>query len=142
MRWRSTTPNELGTPTRWINDDVGGWGNVHFFYSCGPFEVEPDEALVMEGAIPPSRFWNVNLWNRFGQDLDFRSHRTSLHHGQASVAPDGSYRIVIAHADPRVPNWLDTCGHRHGTIFWRIFDPSEQPPTGKIARVPLSAVRA
>jgi len=30
---------------------------------------------------------------------------------------------VIAHEDPGVPNWLDTGGHREGTIFWRYLLP-------------------
>ena len=31
--------------------------------------------------------------------------------------------------DPGLPNWLDTGGHRRGTIFWRFLLPDEQPET-------------
>jgi hypothetical protein len=36
---------------------------------------------------------------------------------------DGSFRMVLAHQDPGVPNWLDTEGRSSGTVFWRYFLP-------------------
>ena len=39
--------------------------------------------------------------------------------------PDGTFRMVLAHRDPGVPNWLDTRGLPHGTMFWRFLLPEE-----------------
>jgi hypothetical protein len=32
---------------------------------------------------------------------------------------DGSFRLVVAHEDPGVANWMDTAGHEHGTMCVR-----------------------
>jgi hypothetical protein len=36
-----------------------------------------------------------------------------------------------------VRNWLDTGGHRHGTIFWRVLLPETEPdrPRCKVVTV-------
>jgi hypothetical protein len=33
------------------------------------------------------------------------------------------FRMVLAHRDPHVPNWLDTEGRPAGQLFWRFFLP-------------------
>jgi hypothetical protein len=42
---------------------------------------------------------------------------------------DGSFRIVVAHQDPGVPNWIDTAGHDHGImgLRWVRADASPLP---------------
>jgi hypothetical protein len=67
------------------------------------------------------------LWNRHMQTLDYRNRCTALNAEQLTFEDDGSYRIVIAHRDPGVANWLDTEGHTRGTIFWRFLLPDEDP---------------
>jgi hypothetical protein len=57
---------------------------------------------------------------------------------QAHVDDDGRVRVVIAHADPGVPNWLDTEGHATGSIFWRFFLAEERPGPIACSVVPLS----
>jgi hypothetical protein len=44
--------------------------------------------------------------------------------------PDGRVRIAVAHRDPgpRWPNWLDTCGHRQGSMLLRYVGAKETPP--------------
>jgi hypothetical protein len=54
---------------------------------------------------------------------------------------DGSYRIVIAHRDPGVPNWLDTEGHTEGTIFWRLLLPEGEAAKPRCTLVPLAEIR-
>jgi len=95
---------------------------------------------VMEGTIPPSRFTNVMLWNVHMQTLDYRSRRSSLNSSQIQYEADGSYRIVISEKDPGVPNWLDTAGHRRGTIFWRFLLPESDPETPRCKVVPVGEV--
>ena len=53
------------------------------------------------------------------ESLDYRYHPISLNNQSARLATDGSLGIVVAARDPGLsahPNWLDTTGHRRGTI--------------------------
>jgi hypothetical protein len=54
------------------------------------------------------------------------------------VDPDGVIRLVVAHRDPGVANWLDTTGHPEGflTPRWAY---SETPPPESWPRI--SAVK-
>ncbi len=116
-------------------------GAVDIYYSSGTFDLGPGDALVMEGTIPPSRFTNVMLWNVHMQTLDYRTRRNSVNHAQVVPEADGSYRIVISALDPGVPNWLDTGGHRRGTIFWRFLLPESDPETPRCSVVDVSTLR-
>jgi hypothetical protein len=123
----SNVPNTVGTPWSFRNSGVDAAGAVDIFYSSGNFDLAPDEAIVMEGTLPLSNFTNVMLWNVHMQTLEYRSRRSSLNSAQIHTGPGGSYRIVISAQDPGVPNWLDTEGHRRGTIFWRFLLPETDP---------------
>jgi hypothetical protein len=127
--WVSTTPNVLGTPAlQGGRDDVSAWHAVDNAYSMGPYVLQPDQALVMTGRLPACSFANVVLWNRWMASYEYRfGRRISLNRKQMKLEPDGSYRIVIAHRDPGVPNWLDTEGRPSGTVFWRFQMPREAP---------------
>lgn len=92
-------------------------------YSMAPYVLGPEEALVMTGRWPDCRCANVTLWNRHLQTYDYAHRQVSLNRAQTRVDPDGSFRIVIAHRDPGVPNWLDTEGRPFGMVFWRYFLP-------------------
>lgn len=137
----SNEPNTVGTPFNFRASGEEVAGAVDIFYSTGSFELGPDDALVMEGTVPPSRFTNVMLWNVHMQTLEYRTHRISLNDRQIVPEPDGSYRIVISERDPGVPNWLDTCGHRRGSIFWRFLLPEAAPETPRCHVVPVDELR-
>lgn len=133
----STTPNELGEPMVFRTSESESWGAVDIAYSMGPFRLEPDEALVMEGRFPDCAFANVVLWNQHLQAFEYRDRRVSLNREQTRLLPDGSFRMVIAHRDPGVANWLDTEGHREGTVFWRFLLPESKPekPRTRVAKL-------
>jgi hypothetical protein len=40
-----------------------------------------------------------------------------------------------------VANWLDTGGHRVGTIFWRYLLPESDPAMAECEVVPIDSVR-
>ena len=40
-----------------------------------------------------------------------------------------------------MPNWLDTAGHRRGTIFWRLLLPEDQPETPRCSVVKVDDLR-
>jgi hypothetical protein len=137
----STTPNELPEPTVFRLAGHDSWGAVDIAYSMGPFEIQPDEALVIEGSLPDCAFANVVLWNKHMQTFEYRDRRVSLNRKQIVCQRDGSYRIIVAHQDPGVPNWLDTEGHAEGTVFWRILLPAGQPAKPETKVVPLSELK-
>jgi hypothetical protein len=134
--WFSVIPNQLGKPSVWNDKDGGGLGAVDNAYSAGRFVLAPEQALVIEGRLPKCIFANVVLWNRYLQSFDYRYRNISLNRKQIQLGKDGSYRIVIAHKDPGVPNWLGTEGRPNGTIYWRFLLPEgelETPKTSVVA---------
>lgn len=130
-------PNLLGPPMPW-NPGVPGWGTPDNVYSLGLFRLEPDEALVIEGRAPRCVYFGAQLWNRYMQSLDYRYHRVSLNASEIVFEPDGSFRLVVAHRDPGLPNWLDTAGHREGVVFCRWLQADELPAQPTTRVVPLA----
>ena len=98
-----------------------GLAAVDAHYSMAPFFINHDEALVITGRWPDSRFANVCLWSRFQQTYDYGGRSVSLNRTQTQLEADGSFRIILAHEDPALPNWLDTEGNLFGLVFWRFF---------------------
>jgi hypothetical protein len=120
----SDVPNTVGTPWSFRNSGVTAAGAVDVFYSMGRIRPrtrrgDGDARNHPEG--PVSQTWM--LWNRHMQTLEYQFRRSSLEHRTDGLRADGSYVIVISGRDPGVPNWLDTGGHRQGTIFWRYLLP-------------------
>lgn len=106
-------------------------------YSMAPYVLGPEEGLVMTGRWPACRCANVSLWNRHLQTYDFAHRQVSLNRAQTTLEPDGSFRMVIAHRDPGVPNWLDTEGRPFGMVFWRYFLPESEIDTPQAKVVQL-----
>ena len=46
---------------------------------------------------------------------------------EAVPSADGKIRLVLAHSDPGVPNWLDVGSHRDGLLTYRWFWPKSDP---------------
>jgi hypothetical protein len=135
-------PNAVGTPWSFRSTGIAAAGAVDIFYSSGTFDLQPDEALVMEGTMPDCDFANLVLWNPHMQTLEYRSRRSSLNSAQMQLGDGGAFRIVISERDPGVANWIDTGGHRRGTMFWRFLLPKEDPATPQCRVVPVSEVSA
>ena len=54
----------------------------------------------------------------------------------AKLDPDGGVTIVLAHRDPKRPNWLDTAGHGSGTMCLRWVGATEHVhPTTEVVKV-------
>ncbi len=122
--WFSLVPNTLGPPMKWNpDDDAGGWGAMDNGYSAGRFELAPDEALVIEGVMPECIFSNVLLWNRYLQTFDYRYRQVSLNKRQMGLGTGDKFRVIVAHEDPGLPNWLDTEGRSNGIVYWRFLMP-------------------
>ena len=139
--YASAVVNEIGAPAGWRSDEGGGRGTPDQTYALGRFRLEDDEALVMDVTVPPCAYASAVLWNRFGQSIDTRRHRSTLNHTEMVTGADGVARLVVAHRDPGVPNWLETGGRRQGTVFWRFLLAREQPEPIRSRVLPLTDVK-
>lgn len=120
-----------------------GGGQSTNTYSGGVFEIAPEEALVVEVSVPVEPLYSgFHLANFWGESLDYANHVTSLNAFQVERDADGLMRYVVSHADPGVPNWLDTTGLRAGfmTMRWTYATPPEQLPETTVSKMALADV--
>lgn len=111
-------PNMLPPADQALCQAAGGDPNI--FYYHGYWELADDQALLIEvPRIPPCDYWNFQLNNWWMESLDYRWHRIHVNRHGARLDPDGSLTIVVAAGDPGRPNWLETAGHRRGTMCFR-----------------------
>ncbi len=127
-------PGEIAAPKGFVGGaDAIAYGNDWF-------RLGPDEALIFESELPDARYWAIQLCNVWFTTMDYATRQTSLNPSQAHVDADGRLRCVIAHRDPGVPNWLDTCSHPEGMIQYRwIWTTTRPRPTVRI--VPFAELR-
>jgi hypothetical protein len=93
----------------------------------GSWKLAPDEALIIEVTPPEGLYWSYSLGNIWWETIDYGNHQSSLNGFQAVVDDDGKVRVVVAHKDPGVANWLDTAGHSEGPIILRCVRTESAP---------------
>jgi hypothetical protein len=85
----------------------------------GSWKLGPDEALIIEVTPPEGLYWSYSLGNLWWETIDYGNRQSSLNGYQAVVDDDGKVRVVVAHNDPGLANWLDTAEHSEGPIILR-----------------------
>jgi hypothetical protein len=118
-------PNELPARDQAMFQKVGGDPSIHYVH--GYWQLAPDEALVIDAEIPRCKFWNIQVDNYWMESMDYRYLPAHLNAHTASRNADGTVRIVIAHENPGVPNFLTTAGHREGSMLLRWVDADRHP---------------
>jgi hypothetical protein len=120
-------PNVFTDPTR----------NASFLatqlQSAGYFQLADDEALVLTIRPNNAGYFSVPVTNDWTITDDYADAQTSLNNVQARSNPDGSYTIVVAPAEPLLPdgtsvwNWVSTGGLNQGTMAIRFqrLDPGD-----------------
>jgi hypothetical protein len=93
----------------------------------GFFVLAPDEAMLLEFEPPQGSFWSVCLGDVWFRSFDPSHLHTSLNGHYAKVDADGKCRVIIAHSDPGVANWLDTAGHGRGIVTFRFVRTDTRP---------------
>ncbi|MEP9416329.1 hypothetical protein ABLE92_18615 [Gordonia sp. VNQ95] len=117
---------------------AGGDPNIIYYHSY--WRLGPDEALVIDAEIPDCEAWNFQLDNHWLESLDYRYSTIHVNKHTAGYRPDGSVRVVVAHTDPGVPNWIHTTGHSSGGMTFRWIRATDHPqPRTRV--VPVSQVR-
>ena len=129
----SLTPNEFPQP---IKPGDFALAAADAAYAMAPYVLGPDEALEITGDWPACRCANVSLWNRHMQTYDYSHRSVSLNRVQTVVDSDGCFKMILAHQDPGLPNWLDTEGQPFGMVFWRYMLPegSITQPKARVVR--------
>ena len=136
-------PNTVNPPLGYTGQ-AGALGTTDNVYASGAWLLGEDHALVVRLRPPACRYWSVQLWNRWGQSVtsdvmpeDNAYHRIIVNNSHAVMEPDGTCRIVIAHRDPRTPNWLNPLGHSQGVVFFRWLMPESvpEPPTASLMKL-------
>jgi hypothetical protein len=102
----------------------------------GSWKLAPDEALIIEVTPPEGLYWGYSLGNIWWETIDYGNRQSSLNGFQAVVDGDGKVRVVVAHQDPGVANWLDTAGHSQGPIILRCVR-TETAPVPTVSVVPF-----
>jgi hypothetical protein len=116
------------------SDGAGGDPNIAYFHSH--WALGPDEALVIEAHPPQCEHWNFQLNNYWMESLDYRNFRIHINKHDAHYEENGSIRIIVAHHDPGVPNWVNTAGHESGTMCFRWVRADSHPvPQTKVIRL-------
>jgi len=84
------------------------------------WRVPEDEVLVVRVVPPVADYWSVEFGNYWWETMDYRYRLCSTNCHHAVLEDNGELLLVVAHADPGVPNWLDPSGHVEGyiTVRW------------------------
>ena len=108
---------------------AGGDPKIAYYHSY--WELNRDEALVIEVTPPACEHWNFQLNNHWMESLDYRYFTIHVNKHTAVYEADGSVRVIVAHEDSGLPNWIHTVGHPCGTMCWRWIkaDTHPQPKT-------------
>ena len=128
-------PNHIDEPYP-VQKVTFGWAAGDAAYATGSLELGPEEALVIRGRSPECAFWNLCLWNQFMHTYNYDYERCTINGAQVVPEADGSWTIVVAEEDPGHPNWVSTCGHPRGRLWFRWFYPAETPdaPTTEVVK--------
>jgi hypothetical protein len=128
-------PNSLPPADQAYCQKLGGDPNI--FYYHGYFTLADDEALLIEvDRIPECDNWNFQLNNYWMESLEYRYVQIHLNKHTAHYRPDGGVSIVVGAADLNCVNWLDTTGHREGTMAFRWIGAAEHPqPQCRVVKI-------
>jgi Protein of unknown function (DUF1214) len=115
-------------------------GSPSTTYGLGIYELEPDEALIVEWDPPDSAYWSFQLGDVWSNALDFVNYQTDVGQSTALLDPDGRLRVVVAHSDPGHANWLDTRGRREGSLVMRNYRARSESIAPEVRKVALADI--
>ncbi|MCV7176911.1 DUF1214 domain-containing protein [Mycolicibacterium sphagni] len=82
------------------------------------WELSPGDALIVEFDAHEG-LWMLSNMGVFFASMDFLYRPVSYTPSRVSTDGDGKVRLVLAHDDPGVHNWLDTQGFERGNLTYR-----------------------
>ncbi len=119
-------PNELdAAPYVEASMRVGGDPKICYYH--GYWQLAPDEALIIDSAVPECAYWNFQLANHWLESLDCVHRVVAINKHGARYNADGSVTLVVCADDPGCGNFLDTEGHASGGMLLRWVGASTHP---------------
>jgi hypothetical protein len=113
-------------------------GSSRIVYGFGFFDLADDEAWLIETDAPDADAFDFQLYSlAWFETLDFPNRVTSRNHTQTAIDSDGRIRLVVAHRDPGVANWIDTEGRQEAMFTYRWIK-TRSTPTATARVVKLS----
>lgn len=120
--YAATPANTAGDPWRHHISSLDTW------FCPGHWVLEKDQALVVEIApMQAARYWGFSTYDPSSEPLDYQNRVSSLNMKQVQASSDGVVRIVLAHEDPGIANWLDIGGFEEGIFALRVTSGEVQP---------------
>ena len=116
-------------------------GSPRTVYTWGIFDIQDDEALFIEFEAPHATFWSLQIQDVWTKPISYLDHQSDINQKHAAIDSDGKFRAVICLQDPGVGNWLDTDGHKEGTIVGRAYLPRATPPMPIVKLIKLKDVK-
>jgi len=117
---------------------VSTMGSPSTNYVWGVYDLQEDEALIVELEVPDAKYWGFQLFDVWCKPLDFVNRQTDVNMSRVAVDSDGKYRVVISAEDPGVANWLDPAGRLEGTMVGRNYL-SETVPAQPVVKLVKAA---
>lgn len=126
LRWNAElntlwTPDRREQPHAFVaqsaHEIAAAVPNPDVSYSFSWWRLAEHEALVIDVQPPDTKYWCVQLCDRWFQSYPQR--QSNLNDQQLEPSSDGSVQVVLASSDPGGVNWLDTGGHTLGVVFFR-----------------------
>lgn len=102
-------------------------GSPSTIYTWGIFDLQDDEALLIETDTPDAHFWSYQIQNVWTKPINYLDHQSEINQRIAAIDADGKFRTVICLKDPGIANWLDPDGQKEGTIVGRAYHPQKTP---------------
>lgn len=103
------------------------------------WHLEPDEALIVE-MDRHDGFWLFGMGGALMGSMDFLHRPVSYTPARTKVDEDDVVRLILAHRDPGLHNWLDTQGFSDGNLTYRNLM-SQQPATFRTKLVKAADLR-
>lgn len=88
-------------------------------YSGAWWTIRPGEAVVIEGKALKSRYWSLQIFNRWMESPDYRYDKVHTNSAEVHYEEDGSFIVVLAPEDKGFRNWISTNGFSEGQVCFR-----------------------